>query len=332
MVQLWESVSMLNVWCYNKEKGLKKIDSLKSIGRLKKNQRNLLWLDITAPSEDDIDLMVETFKFHQLAIEDAIFPQNQPKIDDYEDYLYVVMHELNYPSHQADAVKSQELNIFVGRNYVLTIHNAPLPSISKLFQRTQTKPSTMQQGSGFLLHAIIDNVVDNYFPVVDQLEARIEELEDQVLAGADETVLEKMVDLKKSVLTIRNFIVPQRKILGVLCRANTRFIKRATTAYFRDVYDHVVRVSEMLDTYRDVLNSTMDAYLSVVSHRMNEIMKTLTIITTIMMPLTVITSFYGMNVKMPEFAWGAKGYLFVLGMLLLAFLVMFIFLKRKKWI
>ena len=323
---------MLNVLCYNKEIGLKKIATPKSVVRYLKNQRNLLWLDITNPSEDDIDLMVDTFKFHQLAIEDAIFPQNQPKIDDYEDYLFIVVHELNYPSRQAGDVKSQELNIFVGKNFVLTIHNDPLPSISKLFQRAQTKPSYMQQGAGFLLHAIIDNVVDNYFPVVDQLENRIEELEDQVLAGADQTVLEKIVDLKKTVLTIRNFIVPQRKILGRLCRANTLFIKRATSAYFRDVYDHVVRVSEMLDTYRDVLNSTMDAYLSVVSQRMNEIIKTLTIITTIMMPLTVITSFYGMNVKMPEFAWGMKGYLFVLGLMLLAFLGMFIFLKRKKWI
>jgi len=323
---------MLQTLCYSKEKGLRKIEDNKSIAKLLKNQRNLLWLDIINPAEDDIDLMVDTFKFHQLAIEDAIFPQNQPKIDDYDDYLYIVVHELNYSSHNAQGVKTQELNIFLGKNFVLTIHSDPLPSVAKLFQRSQTKPHCMQQGAGFLLHAIIDNVVDNYFPVVDQIENRIEELEDQVLAGADESVLEKIVDLKKSVLTTRNFIVPQRKILGVLCRANTLFIKRATSAYFRDVYDHVVRVSDMLDTYRDVLNSTMDAYLSVVSHRMNEIMKTLTIITTIMMPLTVITSFYGMNVKIPEFAWGLKGYLLVLGLMVIAFFGMIIFLKRKKWI
>ncbi|MBN1595823.1 magnesium/cobalt transporter CorA [candidate division FCPU426 bacterium] len=323
---------MLQALCYCKENGVEKITDAKGVARVLKNARSLVWADITNPEEDDIDLLVDTFAFHQLAIEDALFPQYQPKMDDYDDYLHIIVHELNYPSRSAQEVKSQELNILVGKNYVVTIHSEPLPSVSKLFQRCQNKPHSMHQGSGFLLHAIIDNVVDNYFPVVDQMENKIEQLEDQVLAKADQSVLESIVDLKKSVLTIRNFIVPQRKILGLLCRASTPFIKRAMSAYFRDVYDHVVRVSELLDTYRDVLNSTMDAYLSVVSHRMNEIMKTLTIITTIMMPLTVITSFYGMNVELPEFAWGLKGYLLVLGLMVCALGGMIIFLKRKKWI
>ncbi|MCD4812630.1 magnesium/cobalt transporter CorA [bacterium] len=323
---------MLHGLCYGKAKGLQKIDDHAGVSKATKRQGDLLWLDITNPSEDDIDLMVETFKFHQLAIEDAIFPQNLPKIDDYDDYLYIVLHELHFPDHITHEIKTQELNIFFGKNFVLTIHNEALPSIAKLFQKCISKPISMQQGSGFLLHNIIDHVVDNYFPVVDHIETKIEDLEDQVLAGADQTVLEKIVDLKKNVMTLRNFIVPQRKILGVLCRSNIPNIKRSTSAYFRDVYDHVVRISEMVDTYRDVLNSTMDAYLSVVSNRMNEIMKTLTIITTIMMPLTVITSFYGMNVKMPEFNWGINGYFFAIGLMVLALAGMLIFLKRKKWI
>ncbi len=323
---------MLQVLVYNKEKKGVKPEKAERIGRLLNNSRNLLWIDIINPSEDDIDVMVEVFKFHQLAIEDAIFPQNQPKLDEYEDYLFIVMHGMDYSHGREQTIQTRELNIFFGKNYVLTIHNDPLASVSRLFRRCQDKPQAMQQGAGFLLHAIIDNIVDGYFPVAEKLENRIEELEDRVLEGADKSVLENIVKLRRAVMTLRNFILPQRKILGLLGRSSTPFIRPATAAYFRDVYDHVVQVNSMLDTYRDVLNSTMEAYLSVVSHRMNEIMKTLTIITTIMMPLAVITGFYGMNIKLPEFAWGWKGYFFVLGLMGLAMAGMLMFLKRKKWI
>jgi len=290
-------------------------------------------VDVTAPSEDEIDLMEDVFEFHQLTVEDAILPQNQPKIEDYDDYLHIVIHELNYPSHDNPDIKSQELNILHGKNYVFTIHSNPLPSIARVYQRCQNKKlQCMQRGGDFLLHAIIDNVVDNYFPVVDRMEEQIEVLEDEVLTKADQTVLEKIVELKRTVITVRNFIVPQRKILGILSRADSAFIKPEAAAYFRDVYDHVVRVADIMDTYRDILNSTMEAYMSMVSRRLNEIMKTLTIITTILMPLSVITSFYGMNVKLPEFEWGIWGYLTAVGLLAIAFFGMLIFLKRKKWL
>jgi len=323
---------MLVALVYNKEKGLEKTTNPEDIAAYIKQPKNLLWVDINNPSEDDIDLLVETFQFHPLAIEDAIFPQDHPKMDDYGDYLFIVIHEMTFRARVDKTVTLQELNIFVGKNYVLTIHNDPLVSITKLLQRCQNKPLVMQQGSGFLLHAVIDNVVDAYFPVVEQLEDRIEKVEDQVLAGADKGVLETIVELKKNVLTLRNFLAPQRKLLALLARTTSPFLRRATAAYFRDVYDHVERVNNMIDTYRDILNSTMEAYLSVVSHRLNEIMKTLTIITTFMMPLTVITSFYGMNVKLPEFEWGLKGYVFVLSLLVMAVLVMVFILKRRKWI
>lgn len=323
---------MLQLLVYNRGKKGVKLEAAKRIGRLLNDPHNLLWIDIINPSEDDIDVMVEVFKFHQLAIEDAIFPQNQPKLDEYDDYLFIVVHSMDYSHGREQAIQTRELNIFFGKNYVLTIHNDTLTPVAKLFKRCQSKPQAMQQGAGFLLHAIMDNIVDGYFPVVEKLETRIEELEDRVLEGADKSVLENIVKLKRAVMTLRNFMLPQRKILGLLGRSSTPFIRPATAAYFRDVYDHVVQVNSMLDSYRDVLNSTMEAYLSVVSHRMNEIMKTLTIITTIMMPLTVITSFYGMNIKLPEFAWGWKGYFFVLGLMGLAMAGMLMFIKRKKWI
>lgn len=323
---------MLQALCVSRAKKLIKVDKPAELARLLRNRSNLLWVDITNPEEDDIDVMVDVFHFHQLAIEDSIFPQNQPKLENYKNHLHIVLHELSYPSQKTLDVATHELNIFIGRNFVVTSHLNTLVSISKIFQRFQTKAHTIQPASDFLLHAIIDQVVDGYFPIVDQLEQRIELLEDKVLTGADKHVLEKIVEVRKNMLKIRNFIQPQRKILNLLGRSDTPFISRSIATYFRDVLDHVVRISDMLDTYRDVLSSTMDAYVSMVSLRMNEIVKTLTTITTILMPLSVITGFYGMNVKIPEFELGIVGYLIAVGLLLTALTGMIIFLKRKKWL
>ncbi len=322
---------MLQALCISRAKKLTQIQKPSEIARLLRNRSNLLWVDITNPEEDDIDVMVDVFHFHQLAIEDSIFPQNQPKLESYKNHLHVVLHELNYPSKKSLEVATHELNIFIGSNFVVTSHLNTLVSVSKLFQRFQKKVSTIQPASDFLLHAIIDQVVDGYFPIIDQLEQRIELLEDKVLAGADRHVLEKIVEIRKNLLKIRNFIQPQRKILNLLGRSDTPFVSRAIATYFRDVLDHVVRISDMLDTYREVLSSTMDAYVSMVSLRMNEIVKTLTTITTILMPLSVITGFYGMNVKIPEFEMGPVGYFIAVGLLVLALTGMIIFLKRKKW-
>jgi magnesium transporter len=323
---------MMLALIYSKDKGIARSTNHEDIPAELKNPRNLLWIDLTNPGEDDIDLLTNTFHFHPLAIEDAIFPQNQPKVDDYEDFLFLVMHAATYRADDEETVTTQELDLFVGKNYVVTIHADPLMPVTQLLQRCQHKPLAMQQGAGFLLHAIVDRVVDAYFPVVEQLEDRIEAVENQVLSSPDQSVLAKIVKLKKEVLTLRNFLAPQRKLIGLLTRTSSPFLRRATAAYFRDVYDHIERINSMIDTYRDILNSTMEAYLSVVSHRLNEIMKTLTIITTMLMPLSVITGFYGMNVKLPEFEWGIKGYFFVVGLLCAVVLVMVWILKHRKWI
>ncbi len=319
------------LWYQKKQKPVKITDA-SELKPLLKHTQELLWVDISAPDESDIDLLTETFDVHQLAVEDAIFPQNYPKIEEYDDYTFVAVHETLFPDRKENTIESRELNLILGPNFILTIHNEPISSVSKLFQRCLINSQPMQQGSGFLLHAILDHVVDSYFPVMDQLEKRIEHLEDRVLANAEQSLLEQIADLRKTILTLRNFIQPQRRILSMLGRPGMRFIRRSNAAYFRDVYDHVVRIGDSLDTYRDVLNSTMDVYISVVSQRMNQIMKTLTIITTILMPMTVITSFYGMNIEMPEFKWGWLGYVWVMSLMLLAVTGILLFFKKKKWI
>lgn len=322
---------MLVSLLYSKEKGVFKPFDLADLDAQLKNRRSLIWLDMTDPSEDDIGLMVDTFQFHPLAIEDAIFPQNHPKLDDYGDHLFIVVHEMVFDPEQERFLDTRELNIFVGENFVITVHAGPVAAVTKILQACQHKPVLLSAGAGFLVHCLIDHIVDGYFPVVEKLEGRIEQVEDQVLAGADKNVLAGIMGLKKGIITLRNFLAPQRKLVAVLARSHQAFLRRVSQ-YFRDVSDHVERVSNMIDTYRDILNSAMEAYLSVVSHRLNEIMKTLTIIATFMMPLTVITSFYGMNVKAPEFEWGIKGYYYVIALLAAAVVVMILFLKRRKWI
>jgi magnesium transporter len=324
--------AMFQALYYQKKQKPQKVTDFQALAPLLKNKQDLLWVDITEPSEEDIDILTDIFGIHHLAVEDAIFPQNYPKIEEYDGYLFVAVHETAFSSQQENTIDIRELNLMLGPNFVLTIHNEPVNAVAKLFLRCQINSQPVQQGPGFLLHAILDHVVDSYFPLMDQLEKRIEVLEDRVLANAEQSLLEKIADLRKAILTLRNFIQPQRRILSMLGRPGMRFIRPSTSAYFRDVYDHVVRIGDSLDTYRDVLNSTMDVYISVVSQRMNQIMKTLTIITTILMPMSVITSFYGMNIEMPEFKWGLRGYWWVMGLLLLAAAGILLFLKKRKWI
>jgi magnesium transporter len=323
---------MLEALFYTKEHGLVRSREPEAVAAALKQPRCLTWVDITNPDEGDIDLLVETFAFHPLAIEDAIFPQNHPKLDDYDDYLFVVIHELDATPGEGKPVGTHELDLFVGKNYVVTLHAEPVLSVTGLLNRCKDKPLAMQQGAGFLLHAILDRAVDASFPVVERLEDRIAEVEEDTLAHAEPKVLERIVRLKKDVLLLRNILAPQRKLVAQMTRATTPLLRPATQAYFRDVYDHIERINNLLDTFRDLLSSTMEVYLSAVSQRLNEIMKTLTIIATFMMPLTLITSFYGMNVKAPEFGWGIRGYWFVVGLLVLSVGVMIWFLKRRKWI
>lgn len=295
-------------------------------------KEELLWVDVQKPTQKDMALLEKGFKFHPLAIEDCMTTIQRPKIDRYDHYLFIVLHAAILASHR-DKATSLEVDSFIGENYVVTVHLRPIPSITSTWERCLKNTNIMSQGAGYLFYFLADALVDNYFPILEKIDAEVQRAEDLVFKRADSELLNKIFDLKENVLILRRILGPQRETMNFIARGGYHpIIPSKLSIYFRDVADLLARINDNLDTYRDMLASAMDGYLSVTSNKLSEIMKVLTIIATIMMPLTLITGIYGMNFRfLPELEW-RYGYFIVLsGMAILAG-GMLLYFKKKKWL
>jgi len=256
----------------------------------------------------------------------------RPKIDRYDNYLFIVLHAAILGPHR-DKATSLELDSFVGENYVVTVHMRPTASVTGTWERCTKNAHIMTLGPAYLFYFIADALVDNYFPILEKVDAAIQVVEDNIFKNADTAVLNDIFVLKENVLILRRIIGPQRETMNFIARGGyDPIIPSDLSIYFRDVSDLLARISDNLDTYRDLLVSALDGYLSITSNRLNEVMKVLTIIATIMMPLTLITGIYGMNFRfMPETDWryGYFGVLFIMAIIAIGMLAYF---KKKKWL
>lgn len=314
-----------------KEKEIKELTNIESIRQNLSLKEGLLWVDIEDPSEADINVLMDDFAFHPLAIEDCIFPQNHSKLEDFGDHIFLVIHSIcNIPIDKG--IKTNELDIFISENYIVTVHENNIKCVNSLIDRCKSNPSLMYRGSDYLLYLLLDTIVDNYFPVIDSLDDRIEKIETDVLQRQDTRVMQEIFSIKKAVIDLRKVINPQQTTINTLSRRDFPFMKPELAIYFRDISDNIFRMFNLLETYRDILSTAIEVHVSVVSNRLNEIMKTLTIIATFMMPLTLITSFYGMNIYIPEVKLGVAGYFIVWGIIVATVAAMFIFFKRRKWL
>jgi len=304
---------------------------VEDIPRALEQKPAMLWIDIGQSAPKKIESILNLFGIHPLTIEDCTIPNVRPKIEKFDEYLFLVLQAVNYQQKQRK-VKLCELDLCVGKNFIITVHTDPIPSIQLNKDRIKKDPHHMDQGTDFLLYSIIDALVDNYFPVLSCLDKNLDQLEDQLSESATTETLDRFYDLKKDVGYLRRSLGPQRDIVSLLARGSyPSFIKQAHSHYFRDVYDHLVRMGDLVDTSRDAVSDILDVHASIAFNRFNETIKVLTIIATIMMPLTLITGIYGMNFKhMPEInsKFGYAGVWLV--MLLVAF-GMLMFIKRRKW-
>ncbi len=300
-----------------------------------KDKKSSIWIDLEDASEAEIDFLIDEFEFHPLSIEDAILPQDHAKIEEFDKYTFITLYALTY----AHTIHTHELNIFLGKNYVITFHETRLSSTSKLVNRVQalarkedykTRGYHMGKSSDTILHAVIDTLVDEYFPIVDKLEDNIAELEDRILEDRQKGVMEDTLHQKRNILILRKFIFQEKQVLAKVIKE--KYIKESNLTYFRDVYDHVANIQETLEILREVVPSLIESYHSMTSKKLNQLIHRLTILATIAIPMTVITSFYGMNLELPEFKWGIWGYIFMLGLLIVTSLSTFIILKVKKWL
>ena len=293
-----------------------------------------VWIDMQAPSNEEYHLILQrTFHFHPLAIEDAINDVHLPKLDDYGSYVYLVFHTVGLGEEPMD-IDTEEVDVFLGPNYLVTIHDQPRRSIDRAWETGYHGSNGLARGPAMLLYELLDSQIDSYIPIIDAFEDQLERLGDEIFrSGENERVLlNRLLTAKSSSLRLQRILTPQRELLSRLAANEYRAIPAPTRIYFRDVYDHLARLANLAESTRDLAGSTIETHLALVNNRMNEVMKVLTIISTIFIPLSFIAGIYGMNFEfMPELHW-RWGYLMVWLVFLTVAGAMVLFFRRRKWI
>jgi len=303
------------------------------IPELLHDQSVVMWVDMESPTAADEQVLLDVFNFHPLTVEDCRENRHYPKVEEFPGYIYFIVHGVRADT-SPDRFNTIELDGFLGPNYVITYHHDMFRSINNVKQLLRTSPIACQRGSAFLLHQILDQVVDYYSPVLDDFDQRIDELEETIftLKEPNNEILVQIMDLKRSVLRLRRISNKQMDIMLRMSRGEFHLIPEEMRPFYRDVYDHIVRVTDLAESYRDLISGSLEAYLSVVSNRMNEIMKVLTIFSAIMLPLTFIAGVYGMNFdNMPELH-SRYGYFGALIVMIVIAVGMLIFFWRRGWL
>jgi magnesium transporter len=304
-----------------------------------KEPGGLLWVDFeNTPPQEDEPILLHTFGFHPLAVDDALQESHVPKVDDWGQYLYIVLHAVVFDVHAQDGehVDTLELDVFVGKNYIVTHHDQPIAAVDRVWALCQRDERHLKGGADHLLYELTDVLVADYMPVADEIDEAIDQIEDQVFGRPTPDTLERIFRLKRAVLYLRRIISPQREVLNKLARDDYPVIDARDRVYFRDVYDHLVRLYDINESLRDLVGGALDTYLSVINNRMNEIMRTLTVVTTLFMPISFAAGFFGMNffqpVEEPLKAWSSNPafILALLGMFLTPF-GMYLWIRRRGW-
>ena len=260
------------------------------------SKQGLLWIDMESAAREEAGFLSAVFGFHPLAIDDCFNLHLDPaKVDDYGDYIFVIAQAISYKS-TTEELETTELNLFLGANYVVSFHSQPLTFVDEVRRRCDADGPEVTRGADFLAHALLDALVDAYQPAVDQLDDTLTGVEERVLARPEQSLLQEILLLKHNVQRLRRVILPQRDVVNRISRGEFPNVVRAEmNIYFRDIYDHVVRVAELMESVRDLADGVLNTYLSSVNNRMNEVMKTLSVVATILLPLTFVASIYGMN-------------------------------------
>lgn len=301
------------------------------ISELCLKDQHIVWADVSDPTSEDFEKLAEEFKFHRLSIEDCQHPHQRPKVEEYPGYYFIVLYEVELVGAN-DNLELRELNIFLGANYLVTVHSRPIRAVKTGERLWKEWTDRAEHGAGMLAYLLIDAIVDDYLPLLDILSERMDEIEDQIFGEFKPESMHEIFRIKKQLLYLRRSITPLRDVFNTLLRREQPIFARATHIYFQDVFDHIIRVADTIDTLRDMLSSTMDAYLSVTSNRMNMVMKRLTSIATILMSVTLIAGIYGMNFTfMPELTW-KYGYVFALTSIVVVGFGLYLYLRKVKWL
>ncbi len=303
-----------------------------SVARIRQalaDEQGLLWVDIEGPEDQEIELLLEVFELHPLTVEDFIMPNVRPKVEDFERYLFVVLQGLKRVDGRFRPV---ELDVCVGNNFLITVRTEPIKSIDDDCARVEKKSPIFKRGADFLFYAVADSLINSYFPILDEVEARVDELETKLLSDKTDQTLRELLGVYHELMVLRRTLAPHREVLARLNRGDLPFITPANAIYFRDIYDHLLRMSDLVDSCREVTTMSLEAYATIVSNRLNEIMKTLTAFATLALPLVIVTGIYGMNFTEHP-ALGPKWIYHAISLALIGSLpVMLLLFRRNRWL
>lgn len=294
--------------------------------------KGLLWIDTLDMKNEDGQFLENLFKFHQLAIEDCInSTMHSPKVDDFGDYLFLIVHGINY-SVESNVVETAELAIFLGKNYVVSSHSYPLLSIESVKELVERDGRPMRRGADLLAYSIVDALVDNVLPTIDKMMEVTEDIEEEVIRQPQKSTLEAILKLKRSTVHLHRVMAPQREVLNRMSRGDFTLIGSGARIFYRDIYDHIVRVEDLNQTVRDMTDNALATHMSSIANKQNEVMKVLSIVAAIFLPLSLITGVFGMNfVNMPQLNlyWG---YYAVIGFIGLTILIIIGVFWARGWI
>ena len=292
----------------------------------------VVWVDIERPDDEDRRILQDVFQLHELAVEDALDEIHHPKIETYDGLLYLILHGI-IAKEGAGGFTTQDVDFFVGGNFLVTVHHSPSRSIEAEREACGRHGELMADGAMNLCHRIIDRMVDHYGPEVDTIEDRLEAIEAELFDEADHNPMRELLALKRDIASLRRVTLPQRDAIGRLARREFPQISERLAYRFRDVHDHLVRLADEALFLQDRVTGLLDAHLSNQSNRLNRVMKVLTIIATIFMPLTVLTGAYGMNLILPHFPGGEPlQFWWIVGLMLGTSAVMLWFFRRMRWL
>lgn len=306
--------------------------TLDEINQILAAKEGHLWVDIDVDSQPQAEFLKGIKGLHPLAVEDALSRQSRPKIEEFPDYLFMVILGVRFQEDTEDPydLETYDLCFFLGKTFLVTVHAGPSAPVTDVAARVAKSPDLLSRGADRLAHAIMDGSVDAYFPLLDKIDDFVDSLEQRVIVDFDQSALREIFSVKRLVLSLRRHVGPEREVFNILTNRPSVLLSPDSQIYFRDIYDHVLRINDSIDTYRDLLSSVLDSYLTQVSNRLGRITKGLSVVATFSIPFVVMSGMWGMNVdniplaKHPHAFWWMLGLQVILGVLL------FVFLRIRK--
>ena len=313
--------------------------SVKDLPALLADKTNVIWVDLEVSETNSHEIseaqsiLLNTFKFHYLTVEDCLETRNQPKVESFPDYIYFIMHGVKNETNSANFV-TRELDGYLGENFVVTFHNETFRSIENIKRQIRSTPLACQRGAAYLLHQILDQLVDLYMPVVDDFDVAINELEDRVflMKRGTNKLLEEIMDLRRAVARLKRISTRQLDVLYRISHGEFSQIPEHLLPFYRDVHDHLLRISDLSENYRDLVNGLFDIHFAVTANKTNDVMKVLAVFSAIMLPLSLIAGIYGMNFEnMPELH-SPYGYYATLALMFIIGAGLLVYFWHKGWI